>query len=161
MKKIIAMVLALMLVVGLVACGAKPAETSAPAPEATPEAPSEEAPAEEAPAEEAPAEEAPAEETPAEEAPAEEAYVVGICQLAPHPALDQATQGFKDALTEALGDKVTFKEGNAAGDTPTCATIVNGFVADNVDLIMANATGALQAGRHRHLRYPRSGHLRH
>ncbi|WP_455582515.1 ABC transporter substrate binding protein [Dysosmobacter sp.] len=89
------------------------------------------------------------EETPAQtpaEAPAEgQTYTVGICQLAPHVALDAATQGFKDALTEALGDAVTFDEKNAAGDSPTCATIVNGFVSDGVDLIMANATPALQA----------------
>ena len=74
-----------------------------------------------------------------------ETYVVGICQLAPHPALDAATQGFKDALEEALPGQVEFKEGNAAGDSPTCATIVNGFVSDGVDLIMANATPALNA----------------
>ncbi len=75
----------------------------------------------------------------------EDTYVVGICQLAPHVALDAATQGFKDALTEALGDKVTFKEQNAAGDPGMCATIASSFVSDGVDLIMANATGALQA----------------
>ncbi len=74
-----------------------------------------------------------------------ENYVVGICQLAPHPALDAATQGFKDALTEALGDKVTFKEQNAAGDPGMCPTIVNAFVSEKVDLIMANATASLQA----------------
>ena len=34
---------------------------------------------------------------------------------------------------------------NAAGDSNTCATIINGFVSGNVDLIMANATDALQA----------------
>ena len=62
-----------------------------------------------------------------------------------HTALDAATQGFKDALTEALGDKVQFVEQNAANDIPTCATIVNGFVSDGVDLILANATPALQA----------------
>ena len=71
--------------------------------------------------------------------------MVGICQLAPHVALDAATQGFKDALTEALGDRVTFEEQNAAGESATCATIVNGFVSNNVDLILANATPALQA----------------
>ena len=79
-------------------------------------------------------------------APAEgESYVVGVCQLAPHDALDAATQGFQDALTEALGDKVTIEVKNAAGDSPTCATIVNGFVSADVDLIMANATASLQA----------------
>ena len=62
-----------------------------------------------------------------------------------HVAHDAATQGFKDALTEALGDKVQFVEQNAANDIPTCATIVNGFVSDGVDLILANATPALQA----------------
>ena len=73
-------------------------------------------------------------------------FVVGICQLVPHPALDAATEGFMDALKEALGeDKVEFKVQDAAGDSNTCATIANGFVADKVDLIMANATPALQA----------------
>ena len=83
----------------------------------------------------------------AEEA-SDETYNVGICQLVQHPALDAATQGFKDALVEELGDKVTFEEGNAAGDSATCATIVGGYVASgDVDLIMANATPALQAAQ--------------
>ena len=81
----------------------------------------------------------------AEPAPSGETYLVGICQLAPHVALDAATQGFKDALTEALGDAVEFDEQNAAGDSATCATIVNGFVSEGVDLMLANATPALQA----------------
>ncbi len=72
-------------------------------------------------------------------------YHIGICQLVQHPALDAATQGFRDALTELLGDKVVFDEQNAAGDSPTCSTIVNNFVANNYDLIMANATAPLQA----------------
>lgn len=81
-------------------------------------------------------------------AAAEEAsYNVGICQLVQHDALDAATQGFKDALTDELGDAVTFDEQNAAGDTPTCATIVNQFVSNGVDLILANATPALQAAQ--------------
>ena len=72
-------------------------------------------------------------------------YVVGICQLAPHVALDAATEGFIDALNEKLPGQVDIQNKNAAGDTPTCATIINGFVSDNVDLIMANATAPLQA----------------
>ena len=72
-------------------------------------------------------------------------YKVGICQLVQHVALDAATQGFKDALTDALGDAVTFDEQNAQGDSVTCATIINGFVSNNDDLILANATAALQA----------------
>ena len=72
-------------------------------------------------------------------------YTVGICQLVQHPALDAATEGFKQALTEKLGDKVKYDEQNASGDSATCTTIVNQFVASNVDLIMANATPAVQA----------------
>lgn len=74
-----------------------------------------------------------------------ETYVVGICQLVQHDALDAATQGFMDALTDALGDKVTFDVQNAQGDSNTCSTIINSFVSSNVDLILANATPALQA----------------
>lgn len=73
-------------------------------------------------------------------------YTVGICQLVQHDALDAATKGFRDAITDALGaDNVTFDEQNAAGDSATCATICNGFVSSGVDLILANATDALQA----------------
>ena len=115
-KKLLALALTAVMALSLAACGAKKEEAPAETPAETPT-----------------------------EAPAAESYTVGICQLAPHPALDAATQGFKDALTEALGDAVTFDEQNAAGDSPTCATIVNGFVSSGVDLIMANATPALQA----------------
>ena len=72
-------------------------------------------------------------------------YKVGICQLAPHVALDAATEGFIDALNEKLPGQVDIQNKNAAGDSPTCATIINGFVSDGVDLIMANATAPLQA----------------
>ncbi len=73
-------------------------------------------------------------------------YTVGICQLAPHPALDAATEGFKAALTEALGeDKVIFQEQNASGESSNCPTIINSFVSNQVDLILANATSPLQA----------------
>ena len=89
--------------------------------------------------------------------PDKEHYVVGICQLVTHDALDAATQGFKDALTAALtaaGRTVEFKEQNAAGDTNTCNTIVNTFVSSDVDLIMANATAALQAAANATLTIP-------
>ena len=80
-------------------------------------------------------------------APAADAsgYVVGICQLVQHPALDSATQGFMDALKDKLGDEVSFIEQNASGDSATCATICNQLVSEEVDLILANATPALQA----------------
>lgn len=72
-------------------------------------------------------------------------YNIGILQLVQHEALDAATQGFQDALTEKLGDKVTFDLQNASGDTAACTTIATTFVSNDVDLIMANATPALQA----------------
>ena len=84
-------------------------------------------------------------EAPADDAAAEETYTVGICQLVQHVALDAATQGFIDALNEALPGQVEFENQNASGDIPMCSTIVNQFVASEVDLILANATPALQA----------------
>ncbi len=87
-------------------------------------------------------------ETPAAEATAaaeDTVYTVGICQLVQHAALDAATQGFVDTLKAEFGDKVNIIEQNASNDIPTCSTIVNGFVSDGVDLILANATPALQA----------------
>lgn len=80
-----------------------------------------------------------------EKAAGKDSYTVGICQLVQHEALDAATEGFKAALTEKLGDKVTFDEQNASGDSATCATIANQFASANVDLILANATAPLQA----------------
>ena len=72
-------------------------------------------------------------------------YNIGICQLVQHEALDAATEGFKQALVDEFGENVKFNEQNAAGDSNTCSTIVNTFVTDGVDLILANATPALQA----------------
>jgi putative ABC transport system substrate-binding protein len=73
-------------------------------------------------------------------------YKVGIIQLATHDALDAATEGFKKAVIDELGQaNVEFIYQNAAGDSAQCATIVNSFVSNKVDLIMANATAALQA----------------
>ena len=72
-------------------------------------------------------------------------FTVGICQLVQHPALDAATQGFIDAINEALPGQVTFLNENASGESVNCSTIVNGFISSNVDLIMANATPALTA----------------
>ena len=72
-------------------------------------------------------------------------FTVGICQQLQHEALDKATQGFKDAIVEALGDAVKFDEQNAQNESAICSTIVTGFVANNYDLIMCNGTTALQA----------------
>ena len=73
-------------------------------------------------------------------------YKIGICQIREHEALNAATDGFKKALEDKLGaDKVTFDFQNAQGETTNCSTIVNQFVSQNVDLIMANATPVVQA----------------
>ena len=89
------------------------------------------------------------EETAAEETEAASAgdtvYQIGICQLVQHPALDAATEGFQAALKEKLGDNVEFDLQNAAGDSATCASIINQFVSSNDSLILANGTAALQA----------------
>ncbi len=114
MKKILAVMLALMMVLSLTACGGSnaPAETKAPA----------------------------------ADAPAAEKFTVGVCQLVPHVALDAATEGFVDELKNILGEEnVEIIVQVAAGDSATCAPIVTDFVAQEVDLIMANATPALQA----------------
>ena len=134
MKKALAILLAAMMLLALCACGGSNANTADPG----------ESSGTEDTASTQPADTGTAEDTGAAE-PIGETYVVGICQLMQHDALDAATRGFRDALTEALGDAVTFDEQNAQGDSATCSTIVTGFVANSYDLIMANATPALQA----------------
>ena len=127
MKKLLCIAIAAIMVLALAACGSTNTQTSengdpssAPSDAASPSA----------------------ENT----APAEAQYVVGICQQMTHDALDAATQGFKDALNEILGDgTVEFKEGNAGGEQTNCTTIIDGFVSEGVDLILANATWPLQA----------------
>lgn len=119
MKKTLSLILSLVMIFALCACGQQAAPAAEPA--------------------------AAAAEPAADSAAAQQTFTVGICQLVQHEALDAATQGFKDALVEELGDAVVFDEQNAAGDIPNCSVICNSFVSNNVDLIMANATPALQA----------------
>lgn len=126
MKKAVSLMMAAAMTMGLAACGATAStDTAAPAADAA----------------------STADTASGTEAAADsKVYRVGICQLVQHEALDAATQGFKDALVEALGEgNVKFDEQNASGDSANCATIVNGFVSSNVDLILANATAPLQA----------------
>ena len=122
-KKLLALILAGIMALSLIACGGS--KTEAPAETETPAET----------------------EQPAETSEADgPTYTVGICQLVQHVALDAATEGFIDALNEELGEgTVTFDNQNASNDIPMCSTIVNQFVSANVDLIMANATPALQA----------------
>lgn len=75
-----------------------------------------------------------------------DAYTIGICEQMEHVSLSEATRGFKAALTELLGEgNVVFQEQNAGGEQTNCTTIMNGFISDGVDLILANATWPLQA----------------
>ena len=129
MKKMLALTVAAAMAVGLTACSGSSAGTETEA--ATEAATQEEA--------------ASSEDSAAADG---ETYTVGICQLVQHDALDAATQGFMDAITDALGeDAVTFDLQNAQGDSNTCSTIINSFVSNDVDLILANATAALQAAQ--------------
>ena len=114
-KNVIAILLAVCMLLALTACAAK--------------APTADTASDNTAADAAPAE-TPADTTENTEEPSADdgkVYTVGICQLVQHDALDAATQGFKDALTEALGDKVVFEEQNASNDIPTCGTIVHGL----------------------------------
>ena len=88
-------------------------------------------------------------------------YVVGICQLVQHDALDAATQGFQDALTEALGDKVEFEVQNASGDSANCTTIINGFVSSRRGSDHGQRHPRPAGCRIGDQRDPHSGHLRH
>ena len=130
MKKVVSLMTAVCLAASLAACGSTASSTAASSEAASTEAAS-----------------SAAESAASSEASETKTYKVGICQLVQHDALDAATQGFKDALTEELGDAVTYDEQNAQGDSNTCSTIINGFVSDGVDLILANATPALQAAQ--------------
>lgn len=72
-------------------------------------------------------------------------YNIGILQQLEHPALDSATEGFQDALIELFGEgNVSFDLQNAQGEQANCSSIATTFVANNYDLILANATTALQ-----------------
>ena len=132
MKKLLCIALAAMMVLALAACGSQSQTSENGDPSASPEGETDASPAAESSAPEGEA--------------TGETYVIGICQQMTHEALDAATQGFKDALTELLGaDAVEFRDQNAGGEQPNCTTIMNGFVSEGVDLILANATWPLQA----------------
>ena len=74
-------------------------------------------------------------------------YTVGICQIMAHPSLDEATQGFIDALTAELAaaGKTVSLDTQIPAEINLCTTVINTFTAKNVDLIMANGTPALVA----------------
>ena len=75
----------------------------------------------------------------------EQTYKIGICQLMQHEALELATKGFQDVVTEALGDQVSYDIQNASGEVANCVSVMNAFLSEEVDLILANSTQVLQA----------------
>lgn len=73
---------------------------------------------------------------------------IGIVQIAEHPALDAARNGFIDALAEKGykdGENITYDIQNAQNDLSTANTIANKFKRDKPDLVLAVATPAAQA----------------
>ena len=125
MKKILVMMLAASMALGLAACGGKGEQGSQSSPSAEAEASGDAAQD--------------------ESAGGDALYTVGVCQLVQHGSLDAATEGFEAALKEEFGDQVEVDVQNAQNDSNTCTTIINSFVSNDVDLIMANATASLQA----------------
>ncbi len=79
---------------------------------------------------------------------AEGEFKIGVVQLAEHPALDAAYEGFVEALKEAGyedGVNITIDYQNAQGEQANCQTIAEKFVNDKMDLVLAIATPAAQA----------------
>ncbi|MCD8036836.1 MAG: ABC transporter substrate-binding protein [Clostridiales bacterium] len=71
-------------------------------------------------------------------------YKIGVLQLTQHAALDNANQGFIDALDDS-GINYEVDQQNASGDQSTCQTIAEKLVNDGNDLIYCIATQAAQA----------------
>lgn len=73
---------------------------------------------------------------------------LGIIQIAEHPALDSARQGFLDTLADngyEDGKNLVVDYQNAQGDQPTLQSIANKFAQDKKDLVLAIATSSAMA----------------
>lgn len=75
---------------------------------------------------------------------ADETMKIGVLQFVQHPALDAATEGFKEALDDA-GVDVEYDDQNAQGEVPNTSTIATTFASDDLDLVFTVATPAAQA----------------
>ncbi|MGO3555399.1 MAG: ABC transporter substrate-binding protein [Microbacterium gubbeenense] len=75
---------------------------------------------------------------------ADETMKIGVLQFVQHPALDAATEGFKEALDDA-GVDVEYDDQNAQGEVPNTNTIATTFASDDLDLVFTVATPAAQA----------------
>lgn len=73
------------------------------------------------------------------EGAAGDAYSIGINQLVQHPALDEATAGFKAAFDDA-GIDVQWDEQNANGEQSTALTIAHQLAGSQPDLVLSVAT---------------------
>ncbi len=143
MKKVLALILALTMVLALGACAAKTEAPAAPADQA----PADAAPADAAPADSTPADAAPADSTPAEPAPADETVgegkVVGIAmptQSSERWINDGANMKMQ---LEALGYEVQLQY--AEDDVQQQVSQIENFVGQQVDCIVIAAvdSGAL------------------
>lgn len=131
LKKITALLMAALLTLSMTACGSSGSDASSDSGETQTEVTDA-------------ATEAPEEED-SEDTESAGSYMIGICQMLEHPALDAATEGFQDACKDKFGeDNVDFDVQNAQGEQAMCSTIVNNFVSADVDLMLANATLPLQ-----------------
>ncbi|MDR2405864.1 MAG: ABC transporter substrate-binding protein [Deltaproteobacteria bacterium] len=72
------------------------------------------------------------------------AYTISIHQYVEHPSLNQALQGFKDAIQEANIAEVDYIVHIAQARTDTAAQIVNQIKGEKPDLILAIATPSAQ-----------------
>lgn len=79
-----------------------------------------------------------------DEASSSKTYNIGVTQIAEHPSLNAAYDGFKKALEDA-GIEAEYEFQNAQGDGNNNTTIATNLVSSNVDLIFANSTGSAQA----------------
>ena len=130
MKKLLAICLVAVMMLGLAACGSTGSSTPAPAADSASTAPAE------------------TDNTPDDEPAGDEGgaadFKIGIIQLTEHPALDAAREGFIDSLVAAGFSEDNIDVQNAQGEIPNCAPIATKFVNDKVDLILAIATPAAQ-----------------
>lgn len=130
LRKVLAIMMAAAMAMSMMACGSKSESADSTADDAAVEDTAEDT--------------AEADDSADDAAVSDETYKVGVCQLLEHVALDAATEGFTDALTDLLGDRVTIDTQSAQGEQAMCSTIINNFISDDVDLILANATLPLQ-----------------
>lgn len=70
---------------------------------------------------------------------------IGIMQYVPHVALDSAAEGFIACLQENGYADAQIELQNAQGDASNLTTIADQFIANDVDLVLAIATPAVQA----------------